>query len=90
MVFDVYRNSNLRLRVFYLIFGILVLYLGAGLAYRQIIKGNDYRQREKRQNHRRILVPGSRFQEGRLRMDKALLELREVAVLMPLLEDTEQ
>ena len=30
------------------------------------------------------------FQEGRLRMDKALLELREVAVLMPLLEEAEQ
>ncbi len=60
MLFEVYKNFNPRLRVFYLIFAILFLVLSTGLFYRQVILWPTYREQEKKQNQRRILVPGPR------------------------------
>ncbi len=60
MLFEVYKNFNPRLRVFYLIFAILFLVLSGGLFYRQVILWPVYREQEKKQNLRRILVPGPR------------------------------
>jgi len=60
MVYSVYRTYNLRLRLIYLVFGILFFVLIMGLGYRQIILGQRYRDQELRQNQRRILLPGPR------------------------------
>ena len=59
-LFEIYRNQNPRLRLFYLLIGMLLLLLIAMLAYRQIIRGGDYREQESRQSLRRILLPGPR------------------------------
>ena len=69
-MFEIHRNYDPRLRIFYLIFGILFCVLIAMLAFRQLVKGGEYRDEEKRQSLRRILIPGPRGniydREGRL------------------------
>ncbi len=69
-MFEIYRNYDPRLRLFYLIFALLVAVLTAMLAFRQLVKGGEYREEEKRQSLRRILIPGPRGniydREGRL------------------------
>lgn len=60
MLFEVYKNFSPRLRVFYLIFALLFTALSVGLFYRQVILWPTYLEQEKKQNHRRILVPGPR------------------------------
>jgi penicillin-binding protein 2 len=69
-MFDVHRNANPRLRVFYLVLSLLFIVLSLGLAYRQVVLSGKYRELEKKQIHRRILVPGPRGNifdaEGRL------------------------
>ncbi len=69
-MYEVHRFYNPRLIIFYLIFGLLLLFLVIGLGYRQIIQRNQYREKEKIQNLRRILNPGTRGnifdREGRL------------------------
>ena len=59
-LFEIYRNQNPRLRLFYLILCLLFSVLLAMLAYRQVIRGSVYREQEKKQNLRRILLPGPR------------------------------
>ena len=59
-LFEIYWNQYPRLRLFYLLIGTLLLVLLAMLAYRQIIRGGDYREQESRQSLRRILLPGPR------------------------------
>ena len=69
-MFEIHRTYDPRLRLFYLIFGLLFAVLTAMLAFRQLVKGGEYRDEEKRQNLRRILIPGPRGniydREGRL------------------------
>ncbi len=60
MLYEVYKNFNPRLRVYYLIFALLFAVLSVGLFYRQVILWPTYREQEKKQNHRRILIPGPR------------------------------
>ncbi len=55
-----HKNYNPRLRLFYAVVAALVLVLLCGLAYRQLISGSVYSDREEIQNLRRILVPGPR------------------------------
>ncbi len=55
-----HRNYNPRLRLFYGLVVLMVVVLLGGLAYRQLISGAIYSQREEIQNLRRVLVPGPR------------------------------
>jgi len=55
-----HKNHNPRLRLFYGVVAALILVLLSGLAYRQLIIGTIYSDREEIQNLRRILVPGPR------------------------------
>lgn len=55
-----YYESNPRLKVFYLIVGLLVLILTGGLFKVQILDRDEYVGQETLQNQRRILLPGSR------------------------------
>lgn len=49
-----------RLLIFYITFTLIFLILAGGLGWRQIVQGESYREQERRQNFRRILVPGPR------------------------------
>ena len=70
MVVEIFKNYDPRIRIFYLIFAILFVTLAGGVTYRQVLLGPKYRELEKRQNLRRILIPGPRGnifdREGRL------------------------
>jgi len=55
-----HKGYDLRLLFFYPAIGALLLVLVGGLAYQQLIKTDEYHQREKQQNQRRILTPGPR------------------------------
>ncbi len=67
---ETHRGFNPRVQLFYLLVGILLLVLATGLGYRQLIRSEDYAERAKVQNQRRILIPGPRGniydREGRL------------------------
>ncbi len=56
----VYRQWNPRLRLFYGVFGLLFLVLAGGLAWRQLVMRGEYREKEERQNMRRVIQPGPR------------------------------
>lgn len=55
-----YRQWDPRLRVFYVVFGAMFLFLVGGLGWRQLIMQDAYREKEDRQTLRRIIQPGPR------------------------------
>lgn len=59
-----------RVFFFYFMVAVLLLVLGSGLAYQQLIKSISYNEAERVQNQRRVLVPGPRGniydREGRM------------------------
>ncbi len=57
---DSYRGYDPRVIFFYFLGAALLALLAGGLAYRQIFESDVYRQRERHQNQRRVLVPGPR------------------------------
>ncbi len=69
-IVETHKNYQPRLVSFYFIFGLLLVVLACGLAYRQLIQTGVFSEREKLQNQRRVLVPGPRGniydREGRL------------------------
>ncbi|WP_068631230.1 peptidoglycan D,D-transpeptidase FtsI family protein [Cephaloticoccus primus] len=64
------KGYDPRVIVFYFLVGALLLTLGGGIAYQQLLRGGEHHERERVQNQRRILMPGSRGnlydREGRL------------------------
>ena len=65
-----HKGYDPRTIFFYFVVAVLLLALTGGLAYQQLIKTDEYHEKEKQQNQRRILVPGPRGniydREGRL------------------------
>jgi penicillin-binding protein 2 len=49
-----------RLVAFHGLVALMLLVLGGGLAYQQIIKGSIHHEQERQQNERRVIVPGPR------------------------------
>ncbi len=70
MAFEVHKNYNQRILLFYAIFALLFVVLILGLILKQLIQSHRYLEQEARQNMRRILLPGPRGnifdREGRL------------------------
>src|SRR5580692_11620186 len=69
-VVETRKNYDGRVIFFYFVTFGLLLILALGLAWQQLLHADDYHEREKEQNERRILVPGPRGniydREGRL------------------------
>lgn len=67
---EVHQHENPRLKAFFVIFGLMFLTLIMGLAWRQLVKTEDYLAQEERQCLRRIIQPGPRGEifdrDGRL------------------------
>jgi len=65
-----HKGYDPRLILFYFGITAMLLILGGGLAYQQLFRTDDYHDRERIQNQRRVLMPGSRGniydREGRL------------------------
>jgi len=65
-----HKGYDPRTIFFYFVVAALLLALGGGLSYQQLIKTDEYHEKEKQQNQRRILIPGPRGniydREGRL------------------------
>lgn len=59
-LFESHKGYDPRVVFFYFITAGLLLLLGGGLAYQQLLRGDLYHDRERTQNQRRILVPGPR------------------------------
>ena len=57
---ETHKGYNPRVIVFYLFIAILLLTLAGGLAYQQLLQAGNFRESERLQNQRRILVPGPR------------------------------
>jgi penicillin-binding protein 2 len=57
---ETHKGYNPRVIVFHLFVVILLLILTGGLAYQQLIRTDSYHESERKQNQRRILVPGPR------------------------------
>lgn len=57
---EIYRPENPRLKLFYWLYGGMFLFLALGLGYRQIVQHQEFKDREEKQNLRRILIPGPR------------------------------
>lgn len=57
---ETHKGYNPRVVVFHLFIAILLLILGTGLAYQQLIRTDSYHESERKQNQRRVLVPGPR------------------------------
>ena len=57
---ETHRARHPRLLLFYGLVAGLVLLLGSGLAYRQLMNSGLYNERARLQNQRRIIVPGPR------------------------------
>lgn len=55
-----YRQWEPRLRLFYGVFAGMFLVLALGLAWRQLIMRTEYKEKEDRQNMRRVIQPGPR------------------------------
>lgn len=55
-----HKGYDPRLLAFYGIVAVLLIVLVAGLARRQLVQSADYSDQEKKQNQRRILIPGPR------------------------------
>jgi len=70
MEFEIHKNDNPRILLFYALFALLFVVLIFGLMIRQLIQSRLYREQEVRQSMRRILFPGPRGnifdREGRL------------------------
>ncbi len=54
------KSYDPRLLLFYPILGALLLVLVGGLTFRQLLRTDEYVEREKVQNQRRVLIPGPR------------------------------
>lgn len=65
-----HKGYDPRTLFFYFVVAGLLLALAGGLAYQQLFKTDEYHERERQQNQRRILIPGPRGniydREGRL------------------------
>lgn len=59
-VLETHRGYDTRLRLFYVLVAVLVLVLAGGLAYRQLISRDVYREKEKVQTQRRLIIPAPR------------------------------
>lgn len=59
-VLETHRGYDARLRLFYFLIGLAVIFLAAGLAYRQLFRRGEYAEQEKVQSQRRIVVPAPR------------------------------
>ncbi len=57
---ETHKGYNPRILFFYFFIAAILLTLGGGLAYRQLFSNDRYHEAEKKQNQRRILVPGPR------------------------------
>ena len=57
---ETHKGYNPRIFFFYFLIAAILLTLGGGLAYRQLFSNDRYHEAEKKQNQRRILVPGPR------------------------------
>lgn len=55
-----HKGYDPRIVLFYGIIALLLIILVAGLAYQQLAKTDTYTERERKQNQRRILIPGPR------------------------------
>ncbi|MES2693211.1 MAG: penicillin-binding transpeptidase domain-containing protein [Verrucomicrobiota bacterium] len=55
-----FKSYDPRIILFYGIIGLLLLILAGGLAYQQLVKVDEYADRERQQNQRRVLFPGPR------------------------------
>jgi len=55
-----FSNWNSRLNLFFYVFGLMFLTLALGLAWRQLLLQGEWKEKEERQNHRRIIQPGPR------------------------------
>lgn len=54
------KSYDPRILLFYALLGMLLLILAAGLFFRQLLRSDEYVEREKVQNQRRVLIPGPR------------------------------
>lgn len=65
-----FKGYDPRVMLFYVIIVSLLILLAGGLTYQQLINTQDHNKRERRQNQRRVLIPGPRGdiedREGRL------------------------
>lgn len=59
-LFVAHKSYDPRIILFYFLVAAQLLLLAGGLAYQQLIKSDDRDQQERKQNHRRVLVPGPR------------------------------
>ncbi|MFP6887464.1 MAG: hypothetical protein VB997_07865, partial [Opitutales bacterium] len=70
MIAEKHLPNARRLRPLYALCGILLLLLATTLGYRQLLQKDEFKERERKQAHRRILRPGPRGdvldREGRL------------------------
>lgn len=57
---ETHKGYNPRVIVFHLFIAILLLILVGGLAWQQLLRTDTYHESERRQNQRRVLVPGPR------------------------------
>lgn len=57
---ETHKGYNPRVVVFHLFIACLLLILAGGLAYQQLLRSDDFNESERKQNQRRILVPGPR------------------------------
>lgn len=55
-----FKGYDPRILIFYAIIAVLFVVLVAGLAYQQLTKVNEYADRERQQNQRRVVYPGPR------------------------------
>ena len=60
MQFDQFKQWNPRLNVFFVALAVVISVLIAGLAWRQLILQGEWKQKEERQNMRRVIQPGPR------------------------------
>lgn len=65
-----HKGYDPRIIFFYFVVAVLLLTLAGGLAYQQLLKTSVHSERERKQNERRVIVPGPRGniydREGRL------------------------
>lgn len=55
-----HKGYDPRVIVFYLFIAVLLLILAGGLAYQQLFRTDSFHESERKQNQRRVLVPGPR------------------------------
>ncbi len=58
--YDIHKGDNPRIRLLLTIVGLATLVLLGGMAWQQLIAGRAYREMEKRQTLRQVLLPGPR------------------------------